>query len=1486
MIQDDVDVETGAVAIQAAGIWTNYSDGDVTLAGGITNNGIIDFNGTTGDGILIRSTVDGTQHNWQGVGTFTLEDVDVKDQTVLGGTPTHVIVTDGTDSGHNINFVFGTGTEITGSIYDNIGGSKIAVSGNEIVVAVNDSTSLFIQPTDAAGDYVIMVSDLVADDVVGMYVNESNPVASLVTKAAASSDLTLNLYEDIVTLRSETGANSLDNADLRVIEQNTIIDPDKMLYGTDASNNVIVDGTYRLYQEAGTFDAIADMAVNNDLRVDGRMDVNDASVETTSASDLIVNGIVNLDHDNAILDISGNIDNNGTIDASGTSATIEAAGDVDFTGGAFTKGTGTFTFDGGAGQELLSNGQDMGDIEASGSGTDLVLKSGLDADDVTIGIGATVTDTESHTINVAGDWDNNGAFTSGNSLIVFDGAVAQTIYSGGVGAGEDFYNLRVANTLAAVTVSNEDLHILNNLEILTGAELIMAGDMDIDGDMKNAGTLDAANTLYIGGNWDNNGVFDANDSLVVFDGAGTQLINTGGIGTDEDFYDVQVSNTIGAVTVSDEHMKVVNTLTIDSGTVFTLANNAQVLVDDGTLVLNGTPVYAAVSALIYHNGTDYDYYGGTTGVATSDLIEGFGATDDVTIIRGTLPQDIDSDVNTLTINSGAIYEMQAGDLDIAGDMVNNGTLDAANTINIGGDWDNNGVFDSNDSLVIFDGTIAQTIYAGGIGSDEDFYDITISNTSAAVRVSIEDLQILNDLNILTGGELVMDGNMDINGDMTNAGTLDAYNTLSIAGDWDNNGTFTANDSLVVFDGITSATVETGADTFYDIEINKTGALTADDNLTFQTDDVVISNTLTITDGEMIQDDVDVETGAVAIQAAGIWTNYSDGDVTLAGGITNNGIIDFNGTTGDGILIRSTVDGTQHNWQGAGTFTLEDVDVKDQTCIGGTPTHIIVTDGTDSGHNINFVFGVGTLISGSFFDSISGSKIAEAGNTVVVGLNGSSSTFQAETTGSGDYLVMVSDLSLDDIVGMYIDEIAREASLVTKAAGAGAVTLDLYEDTLTLRNEPGSSTLDNTDMRILEQNAILNIPKLLYGTDASNNVIVNGAYELYQEIGTYAPAADLTISNNFRVDGTMNIGAETISINGGDMILNGIVNLDNDGSVLEIAGNMDLNGILDLSGTSANIEIGGDWDNDGVFNSGTSTVTFDGIIAQLINAGGMGAGNYFYDVIISNTTLPVVIGNEGMRAINDIIINTNAQFSMTGNDLDIGRDIIIDGTFTGANDITVVRNWDGTNGTFVPGNSNVTFYGNEATNILGSNTFNDLTCETAGKEIVFEAGSQQTVQGNFGITGTQGGGYIGLKSSSPNSFWFILVEGGVSVDYADVKDSHNLGDVIYTMTSKLQRTINWNNMRDEMMGTITQETELTDRYLDIELQKLFYRQYFVGLRENLALGENMCEIINVPIEYYNWEQHKKGYYERYLPSKMEIVMENMPDGTVVFRVVYK
>ena len=55
------------------------------------------------DEIQIRSSVPGTQRTWEGPGTFSMTDVDVRDQKVPGGStlPLQILVSSGTNSGNN-----------------------------------------------------------------------------------------------------------------------------------------------------------------------------------------------------------------------------------------------------------------------------------------------------------------------------------------------------------------------------------------------------------------------------------------------------------------------------------------------------------------------------------------------------------------------------------------------------------------------------------------------------------------------------------------------------------------------------------------------------------------------------------------------------------------------------------------------------------------------------------------------------------------------------------------------------------------------------------------------------------------------------------------------------------------------------------------------------------------------------------------------------------------------------------------------------------------------------------------------------------------------------------------------------------------------------------------------------------------------------------------------------------------------------------------
>ena len=79
--------------------------------------------------------------------------------------------------------------------------------------------------------------------------------------------------------------------------------------------------------------------------------------------------------------------------------------------------------------------------------------SATDYVDVTIDSGATLAGTNGTTIDVSGNWTNNGGFTANNNTVNFNGSGAQTI--GGT-ATTSFDNLTIANAGTGVTLAHDE----------------------------------------------------------------------------------------------------------------------------------------------------------------------------------------------------------------------------------------------------------------------------------------------------------------------------------------------------------------------------------------------------------------------------------------------------------------------------------------------------------------------------------------------------------------------------------------------------------------------------------------------------------------------------------------------------------------------------------------------------------------------------------------------------------------------------------------------------------------------------------------------------------------------------------------------------------------------------------------------------------------------------------------------------------------------
>ncbi|MFA6321666.1 MAG: YDG domain-containing protein, partial [Candidatus Omnitrophota bacterium] len=166
-------------------------------------------------------------------------------------------------------------------------------------------------------------------------------------------------------------------------------------------------------------------------------------------------------------------------------------------------------------------------------------------------------------------------------------------------------------------------------------------------------------------------------------------------------------------------------------------------------------------------------------------------------------------------------------------------------------------------------------------------------------------------------------------------------------------------------------------------------------------------------------------------------------------------------------------------------------------------------------------------------------------------------------------------------------------------------------------------------------------------------------------------------------------------------------------------------------------------------------------------------------LIPLSTCSVVIASAGNQptlntsiSVNNMNINSGATFTMGG-----------------GSTLTITGNWTN-NGTFVAGNGEVVLNPTTTSIITGNNTFNNLTCQAAGKTITFEAGSLQDIKGKLTLNGTSGNLLI-FNSTVSGTQWKINPEGAVSASYLNGYDSNNIGTTITASNSTFVRCTGWN-----------------------------------------------------------------------------------------------
>ncbi|MFC1687057.1 beta strand repeat-containing protein [Patescibacteria group bacterium] len=425
---------------------------------------------------------------------------------------------------------------------------------------------------------------------------------------------------------------------------------------------------------------------------------------------------------------------------------INVTGDFDIqNGGDFDYALSTLTFDDSSGTSslktdgtgdnyavynLVVNGGATLDVDVfdDANDDDLVVKG-----DLTITLGELDALASDHAITVGGDWTNADTYTAQSNTVTFDGAsaAASTFTIDSTGATiDDFYNIIFNDAADGDTFQLESALDVNNDLTITGGTL----------DTKDADD----NSINVFGNWTNGDIFTANQSMVTFDGTSSgKTINAGS----SSFYDVKIGNATGGhwspltntLTITNDLMMYGGHLDTTSGTAdVTVNGNVQCGDVCGYITMTTTNTFKqSVSANKNFGQNDgvgptaawtfYNLNFDSSANSPTITINGFNSgakniNNNLSFTNSGTSLTVDNETNDRTFNVDGNVSIGAG-----------ATYQASSTASftVAGNWTNNGDFTDGTGTITLDGTGQQTLSGQMTGASDQFYNLTITNASAA-----------------------------------------------------------------------------------------------------------------------------------------------------------------------------------------------------------------------------------------------------------------------------------------------------------------------------------------------------------------------------------------------------------------------------------------------------------------------------------------------------------------------------------------------------------------------------------------------------------------------------------------------------------------------------------------------------------------------------------------------------------------------------------
>ncbi|MFC1570802.1 LamG-like jellyroll fold domain-containing protein, partial [Candidatus Omnitrophota bacterium] len=505
------------------------------------------------------------------------------------------------------------------------------------------------------------------------------------------------------------------------------------------------------------------------------------------------------------------------------------------------------------------------------------------------------------------------------------------------------------------------------------------------------------------------------------------------------------------------------------------------------------------------------------------------------------------------------------------------TLDRSHVTAYGGKGANNGpdgaagtVYLKDNTLLtetlIIDNNDYDTSYVTKIpvsGSSDDLSEVAIIMQNSGKLTLTDDLtakSVSINPEPVDGGTVLADAIFDITG-----------RTLTLSGDWGNNGTFVYAGSEVIFTDASRISHITGDTNFYDLTCQTQNKRFAFDSGSTH----IIEGTLTLGVDDPL------------------WSG-------------NEIVMDIYET--DDNRPYSVDPSKRFNIQVAQPTTVYYVDVRNSEVIGAeensiTDRHFRIENIEDNNDNLEsnprWIFGInidGRVYADAIPEGVTIWVYVHDGSDIIY-FSGDGATY-TEGVATGLFHLAGVPVGPGYRVLIFLDDTNYEANLVTLAQDyvTNITNAYMYDDMITLRHE-NSGPITNALLNDVHQEAISGNANVHFGIDGSNNVTFADSISLWVPVGyTYQPGGLVTLEGGLLNEGTFDVAANTVTFNGA-------------GSFEVTSGTTEFEDLIFENAS-------GEWklldeltvNNDLMINSGTLDVDNNvvGVEGDLVNAGTIAA----------------------------------------------------------------------------------------------------------------------------------------------------------------------------------------------------------------------------------------------------------------------------------------